>query len=99
MIVRLLPDAEADLEAIGDYIARDNPNRARSFVAELREKCESLAAMPQAFPLVPCYKRRGLRYRAHGNYLIFYRATGEPIARIDVVHVIHGARNYAAILF
>ncbi len=46
MIVRLLPDAEADLEAIGDYIAGDNPTRAISFTAELREKCAALADMP-----------------------------------------------------
>ena len=31
-----LPAAIADLEGIGDYIARDNPRRAISFVAELR---------------------------------------------------------------
>ena len=35
----LLPSAIADLEGIGDYIARDNPRRAASYVAELRHQC------------------------------------------------------------
>lgn len=29
------PKAAEDLEEIGDYIARDNPQRALSFVAEI----------------------------------------------------------------
>jgi toxin ParE1/3/4 len=36
MRVVISPLAERDLEAIGDYIAEDNPARALSFVAELR---------------------------------------------------------------
>jgi len=32
MIVELTNAAEADLESIGDYIARDNPVRALDFV-------------------------------------------------------------------
>ncbi|WP_350029940.1 MULTISPECIES: type II toxin-antitoxin system RelE/ParE family toxin [unclassified Caballeronia] len=44
MIVRILPAAEAELEAIGDFI--DNPRRALSFVLEMRDKCMSLADMP-----------------------------------------------------
>lgn len=99
MIVRLLPDAEADLEAIGDYIARDNPLRALAFIAELRDRCDSLVDMPLGFPLVPRYEHRNVRHRAHGNYQIFYRTIDSPIERIDILHVIHGARNYAAILF
>lgn len=99
MIVRLLPGAEADLEAIGDFIARDNPLRAMTFIAELRDKCESLAEMPFAFPLVPRYEHQNVRHRAYGRYQIFYRNIGDPIARIDILHITHGARNYAALLF
>ena len=99
MIVGLLPDAEADFEAIGDYIARDNPLRAVTFVAELRAACHGLADTPLGFPLVPRYEHRGVRHRGHGSYQIFYCAVGHPIERIDVLHIIHGARNYAAILF
>ena len=37
-----LPQAEMDLEAIGDYIALDNPRRAISFVRELRGQCRNI---------------------------------------------------------
>lgn len=33
------PLAEFDLEEIGDYIARDNPSRAVTFIREIREPC------------------------------------------------------------
>jgi toxin ParE1/3/4 len=45
--------AEADLEGIGDRIARDSPRRATTFVAELREVCLGLVEMPLRFPIVP----------------------------------------------
>ncbi|WP_407647929.1 type II toxin-antitoxin system RelE/ParE family toxin [Cereibacter azotoformans] len=43
-------EAEADLETIGDYIARDNPVRALSFLRELYQLCLDIADMPQAWP-------------------------------------------------
>ncbi|VVE88045.1 type II toxin-antitoxin system RelE/ParE family toxin [Pandoraea bronchicola] len=98
MIVHLLPEAIVDLESIGDYIARDNPRRAVTFIQELRDKCLSLAEMPLAFPVVPRYERYGIRHRVYGNYQIFYRVV-ESDDRIDVVHILHSARNYAAVLF
>lgn len=58
MIVVIAQGAESDLERIGDGIAKDSPQRAISFVRELRERCESLADMLKAFPFVPRYKPR-----------------------------------------
>lgn len=98
MRVRLLPGAESDLEAIADYIARDNPRRALSFVRELRDKCLRLAHMPEAYPLVPRYEAQGVRLRVHGRYQIFYRITGQP-PRVDVLHILHQARDHTALLF
>jgi len=48
MRARFTPLAEADLEATGDYIARDNPQRALSFVRDLRERCVRIAELPRA---------------------------------------------------
>ncbi len=39
------PLAELDLEEIGDYIARDNPSRAVSFIREIREQCAKIVPM------------------------------------------------------
>lgn len=96
MIVFITAAAEADLERIGDYIATDNPLRALTFVEELLERCERLAEMPNAFPLVPRYEQTGVRRRPYGEYLIFYRVGTE---RLDILHILNGARDYEAILF
>jgi plasmid stabilization system protein ParE len=69
VIVLFTAAAEGDLEAVADWIAKDNPARARTLVAELREACVDL---------------------------IFYRLSGN---RIEVLHVLHGARDYEAVLF
>ena len=96
MKVVLSAEALSDLQHIGDYIARDNPAWARSFVAELLAKAGELADMPRAFPVVPRYAHLGVRRRVHGSYLIFYRVAEE---RVTVIHILHGARDYEALLF
>lgn len=96
MIVVLTQAAEADLEQIGDYIARDNPVRAISFVQELLDRCHNLAAMPEAFPLVPRYEALGVRRLVHGRYLVFYRVTEQEV---QVLHILNGAQDFEAILF
>ena len=96
MIVVISSAAEADLEAIGDWIAQDNPLRAVSFILELRHACKTLADAPRGYALVPRYEHRGVRRKPHGNYLIFYRL-GDDV--VEVVHILHGARDYEPILF
>ncbi|MDO5643358.1 MAG: type II toxin-antitoxin system RelE/ParE family toxin [Paracoccus sp. (in: a-proteobacteria)] len=96
MIVFLTAAAEADLESIGDYIARDNPARAASFVRELYQRCLDIADMPEAWPVVPRYEALGIRRRVHGRYLIFYRI---GVDRITVLHILNGAMDIDAILF
>ena len=96
MIVELTAAAEADLEAIGDYIARDNPVRAASFALELYRSCLGIAEMPEAWPVVPRYEHHRIRRRVHGRYLIFYRI-GE--GRITILHILNGAMDVEAFLF
>lgn len=96
MKVDITSAAEADLEAIADYIARDNPVRALSFVRELYERCLDIAEMPAAWPIVPRYEHHGIRRRVHGHYLIFYRVSKD---RITILHVLNGAMDAEALLF
>lgn len=96
MIVKFTAAAEADLEAIGDYIAQDNPARAISFVRELYRSCTELADLPEAWPIIPRYEHHGIRRRVHGRYLIFYRVAADQIV---VLHVLNGAMDVEAILF
>jgi toxin ParE1/3/4 len=66
LIVVLSDGAEADPEAIGDWIAQDAPTRAISFVAELREACEILGKRPLAFPLLNRRNDTSIRKRTYG---------------------------------
>jgi toxin ParE1/3/4 len=87
VIVVVTAEAEADLDQITTYIAERSIEIALNFVQALREKCESLADAPRGYPLVP---------HPFGNYLIFYRVGTNAI---EVVHVLHGARDYERLLF
>ncbi|MFM7237528.1 MAG: type II toxin-antitoxin system RelE/ParE family toxin [Cyanobium sp.] len=70
MRCELSPQACADLQEIGDFIARDNPVRAASFVAELLAHSQRLAEHPEAHPARPELVE-GLRSSAHQRYVIF----------------------------
>jgi toxin ParE1/3/4 len=85
-----------DLDSIASYIARDNPDRAVTFVAELLRSCKEVGRSPKAFALVPRHEASGVRRRVHGRYLIFYRIASE---QVEVLHVLHGAQDYEHILF
>jgi toxin ParE1/3/4 len=77
------------LEEIGDYIARDNPVRAVSFIEDLRDHCARIVLAPAAYP-----KREdvapGIRMAVHGRYLIYFRAS---LAGIRIERILHGARR------
>jgi plasmid stabilization system protein ParE len=89
-------EAEADLEEIGDYIAKDNARRALAFVRELRGRAQDIGSMPRAFPLVPRYEHHAIRRRPFRDYLIFYRVEDD---RVSILHILHGARDYETLLF
>jgi toxin ParE1/3/4 len=65
--------AESDLEAIGDWIAKDNPARAATFVRELRRSCVDIGPRPHTYSFVEHRRNDGIRRKVHRNYLIFYR--------------------------
>ena len=98
MKVVLTERAIGDLVRIGGFIGQDNPVRAATFVAELEARCLQLAEMPRAYPLVPRYEGEGIRRRPHRDYLIFYRID-EAAGQVVILHVLHGAQDYDAILF
>ena len=88
-LYRLRPKAVEDLEAIGDFIAADDPARAVSFVDELLAVCARIVERPRAF------RRRddlaaGLRQAVHGRYLILFTLGDEGIV---IERFVHGARR------
>jgi len=90
--VRFARSAEADLAAIGDWIAEDNLGRAASFMQELRERCLSLADRPRRFPIARRIGALEFRKLTHKGYLVFYLVLAD---RVEIVHVLHGARDWA----
>ncbi|MGN6421674.1 MAG: type II toxin-antitoxin system RelE/ParE family toxin [Asticcacaulis sp.] len=96
MRVLFSEEAERGLEAIGDYIAKDNPNRAISFVRELREAAFALADHPQAHPLIPRYEDYGHRRKPYRAYLIIYTVRPDLVI-VDAI--LHGSQDYEALLF
>jgi len=95
LIVILSDKAETDIEDIGDWIARDKPLRAVTFMQELRRSCAGLADRPLRFELVDRFRRFGLRRRVHAPCLILYIVRGESVF---ILRVVHGARDIAALL-
>ena len=93
MRYRLARLADRDLEDIWDSIAADAPSRAERFVDTLHSKFRSLARHPylgQACEeLAPA-----LRFYPVRKYVIFYRPLEDGI---EIVRVIHGARDIAAL--
>lgn len=85
--------AELDLEEIGDYIAVDNPARALSFVREIRDHCNRIAAAPLAYATRP-ELGEGIRGCAHGRYLIVFQSASEEVL---IVRVLHSARDLPAL--
>jgi toxin ParE1/3/4 len=93
MKVRLTPEAEADLEGIGDKIAERNAARAVTYVRELQERCLRIAEFPHAGPPRPQWGE-GIRIAIHGKYVIVYRVRDETV---QVLRVVHGARDLDAL--
>lgn len=88
MRVKRSRQADRDLHEISEYIARDNPARAISFVRELRKACERLGESPFATLARPDLAP-GLRTRPFGNYLIFLTV---EVDHVLIVRVLHGAQ-------
>lgn len=85
------PRAAADLDEIGEFIARDNPARAASFVAELEAKCRTIASFPEGYPARPDLAE-DIRMAVHGRYLLFFREL-EDNGAVRIERVLHGARD------
>lgn len=96
MRITISDAAESELEAIGNFIAVDNPTRAESFVLELLDHCRKLAEQPLCYPLISGLEPLGLRRCPYKAYLILYAGDGDAI---EIVHILHSARDIDRILF
>lgn len=92
--LRIAAAAIADMDAIADFIRRDNPQRAESLVAEFAAKIETVAERPLSFP-VRMELKGGFRSALHGNYLILFLVRDDEVV---IARVVHGARDIENLL-
>ncbi|MGH7102546.1 MAG: type II toxin-antitoxin system RelE/ParE family toxin [Acetobacteraceae bacterium] len=87
--------AEADLDEIFDFIAADNPRRARSYIEEIRQTCRGLCDAPligTARPdLQPDLRMMAFRRRV----VIGYRVLSD---HLEILRVFTGGRDYEIIM-
>lgn len=87
-------DASADLIAIGDYIADDDPERARVFVDQLRGFISGIPENPLRFRLRTEWGK-AVRAANFGNYLIVFE---HDEANVYILRVASGRRDLPSLL-
>lgn len=87
---RFTPLAKQDLKEINRFIALDNPDAARRFIALIKQKCQTLAEFPE---MGRSWDDIGIPLRSFpvGDYLIFYRSSIK--SGVEVVAVVSGYRD------
>ena len=89
MAVKWTKTALAKLSAIAEYIERDNPDRARTFVFDILAKTNNLIQFPGMGRPGRVLGTRELVI--HSNYIIPYRVRGDVV---EVLRVQHVARHW-----
>lgn len=85
--VRWTNRALGRLDEIADYIAKDNPERAKTFVTELRDKIKML----QSYPLGRAGRVFGTKELVlHKNYVAVYRVKDDEV---HILTILHSAQN------
>jgi toxin ParE1/3/4 len=87
------PASREDLREILDRIAIDKPGAALRHVEKLEDACRALARNPE-LGTARDDLMAGVRIWSVGNYAIFFRSAKDGI---EVIRVVHGARDFDAI--
>lgn len=90
MKVQWTDTALGHLSALHDYVAQDAPLYARALVDRITTRSKQIARFPRSGRTVPEYEDEAVREVFEGNYRIIYELLPE---RVDVLAVIHGARE------
>jgi toxin ParE1/3/4 len=92
------PEAEADINAIWDYIAEDNPDAADRLMDEIVAAIEALVPFPNQGFRRPALTSRPLRFILVHEYLIAYAPDQKPLWVVAIMHGRRSPRVMAAIL-
>ena len=88
------PDAIREILEIVDYIGGDNPLAAERWYRDLDHLFHLLSNHPSLGQRVKL-GRRSFRRLTRGNYVIYHRVLADII---EIVHVIHGARDHERLI-
>ena len=90
--VRISPEADRDIQDIHDYILRDDPDAASRVIQSFLERFSMLTRQPMIGTprddLLP-----GLRDFTVGRYVIFHRVLPGEGPVVEIVRVLHVARD------
>jgi toxin ParE1/3/4 len=78
--------ALGDLEAVGDYIARDSPAIAQVFVNRIINSIVRLESFPFSGRIVPESGRESIREVIFRNYRIVYSLENDTIYILTIFH-------------
>lgn len=82
--------AEADLDSILDFIAKDSPSQAFRVIREIRSAISLIALMPGMGHQRSDVRNQAFRFWSVYSYLIAYQFDDNEVV---VYKVIHGARD------
>jgi plasmid stabilization system protein ParE len=96
----LSAEARRDLKGIQEYIAneQESPQSALNVIEKILDRIENLLSFPDTGTLLSPKVdfQTNYRYARAAGYLIFYRHEND---QIYIDRIIHGKRDYIAILF
>jgi toxin ParE1/3/4 len=75
-----------DLEAIGDYIARDSPKIAQIFVDRILNAVMRLEVFPLSGRMVPEFSQENIREIIFRNYRIVYLIDDKKLYILTIFH-------------
>lgn len=79
-----------DLKLIHEYISRDSPLYADSFVEKIINRVDQLEKFPKSGRVVPEFNSVDIRELIEGNYRIIYQISSN---QISIVRIHHSARQ------
>lgn len=83
--------ARSDLRDIGDYIARDNHIRAKSFIEDVQRQCGRICEQPALYP-----RRQEIsptmQSCSFGRYVIFF-SVNETSNQVLIHRILHSAMD------
>ncbi|MCA8913119.1 MAG: type II toxin-antitoxin system RelE/ParE family toxin [Planctomycetes bacterium] len=84
------PEAQQQLNAILEAIAKENPAAAMDWLDELDALLQNAAAFPESGRMAPGRNDPSVCEIIHGDYLVAYLVNRK---RIEVLTIWHGARK------